>query len=118
MENKNSTENLTEGHFERILSDLEGETPKVAQELYPEQPEEQENFIEDIYKAVMLIGGGKDADLVEKEGNINTKQIERILEKPLEEGQKVAKELYPDNSEKQEDFLDYISKNFQPHGEK
>ena len=111
-ENKNSGENLTEEHFERILKDLEGETPKVAKELYPDEPKEQENFIENIYKTAMLMGGGKDADLIEKESNIHTKQVERILENPTEEGKKVAKELYPDDLEKEKDFLNYITETF------
>ncbi len=112
-ENKNSGENLTEEHFERILSDLEGETPKVAKELYPDDLEEQENFTENIYKAAMLMGGGKDSDLVEKEGDLNTKQIKRILENPKEEGKRVAKELYPKDKAKQKDFLDYVLENFE-----
>ncbi len=112
-EDKKAEESLTEEHIERILSDLEGETPKVARELYPDNSKEQENFIENIYKTAILMGGAKDADLIEKEAKIHTKQIERILENPIEEGKKVAKELYPDNLEKEKDFLNYILEIFE-----
>lgn len=103
---------LTEEQSIRILENLEEETPKVAKELYPNDSQKQENFIEGVYKTVMIMGGCKDAELIEKESRISVKQIERILEKPIEEGIKVAKELYPKNKSAQQDFIDYIKKSF------
>jgi hypothetical protein len=45
----------------------------------------------------------------EKESNLTEDQFERILKDPEEETPKVAKELYPNDTKSQKDFVEDIS---------
>ena len=53
--NQEQGSQMTQEVFERILSNPEEETPKIAEKLYPNDKKSQEDFINDVDRVIEAI---------------------------------------------------------------